>query len=286
VALSYGLLGLAALAWLLLNLAWFIVRVEGSAHPAGGGNAFGLHASGSFACFRGAWLGVLAILVHGLTDSPQFSEERWTMPMLFALLGLSIAAGQSAASPDIFEQGGEGRRYGTLLAVATLGLVLLVAVVDPYSRATWYANMGAVYQARADLLPHPEGADRDQLLQQALDHFEHAVALWPMQPGANRRIGMMALELRQFEVAVPYLERAYQQEPRNQVTLQLLGLAYVWTGNLDAAEPLLRQLDNQAWLIKELTNWQQRWASEERVDLSEAAGQMAQRLLILRRMKN
>ena len=107
-----------------------------------------------------------------------------------------------------------------------------------------------------------------------------------MQPGANRRIGMMALELHQFEVAVPYLERAYRQEPRNQAALKLLGLAYLWTGDLEAAEPLLRQIDSQGGLIEELSNWQRWWASEEQVDLSEAAGQMAQRLLMLGREKN
>jgi hypothetical protein len=272
MGLSYGLLGLAALIWLLLNLAQFIIRVETGTHLS----------QPTFLLFRAIWLGVLVILVHGLTDSPQFSEARWTMPMFFALLGLSIAVGQSVAvePPGALKQQREGWRYG--LPVAILGLVVIIAAILPYSRALWYTNMGAVYQTQADLSPYLDKAERELALQQALDHFEHALALWPTQPDANRRIGMMALELRQFDVAVPYLERAYHREPHNQAALKLLGLAYLWTGRLEAAEPLLYQLDNQYGIIEELGNWHHWWARQERANLSEAAYQMARRLYILK----
>jgi O-antigen ligase len=272
VGLSYGLLGLAALVWLLLNLTQFIIRVEREARLP----------EPTSPLFRAAWLGFVIMLAHGLTDSSQFSEARWTMPMFFALLGLSIATGQADHPPDLSEPQKNGWPYGRLVAMASLGLVVSVAALLSYSRATWYANMGAVYQARADLSPHLEKVKRDQLLQQALNHFDHALALWPMQPSANRRIGMMALELHQFEVAVPYLERAYRQEPHNQATLKLLGLAYLWTGRLEAAEPLLYQLDNQYEIIEELGNWQRWWARQDQAELSEAAYEMARRLYILK----
>ena len=60
---------------------------------------------------------------------------------------------------------------------------------------------------------------------------------------------MIALENRQFEAAIPYLEQAYQAESSNQATLKLLGLAYLWVGKSDPAETLFRQLDSRGELV-------------------------------------
>ncbi len=109
-------------------------------------------------------------------------------------------------------------------------------------------------------------------------YFERALSLNPTQPVANRRLGQMAMELGDFEEAVVYLERAYPQELTSQATLKALGYAYLWTGRLDAAEELLRQLDVRSELVEELGNWRRWWRSQSRADLAAAAAEMVRRL--------
>jgi putative inorganic carbon (HCO3(-)) transporter len=278
VGLGYGLLGLIALAWLLIGFYQFVVRVE----------AAGL-SERSLPLFRAAWLGATVTFVHGLIDSPQFSDSRWTMPMLFALLGLVVAVGRPALM-RVGERvtGGESerRRQGWRWFVgAALSSVLLVAAVifwRPLGGA-WYANLGAVYQTRSELSPGLDEAAREAAMVRAVAYFERALSLSLSQPVANRRLGMMALDQRDFDAAVTYLGRAYPQEPRNQATLKLLGFAYLWTGQLDMAEGLLRQLDVQGELVEELGNWHWWWGTQDREDLSAYADEMIGRLSAKRR---
>ena len=51
-----------------------------------------------------------------------------------------------------------------------------------------------------------------------------------------------------------HLELAYQAAPSSFATQKALGLAYVWVGQLDEAEPLLRGVED---IVRELNTW--RW---------------------------
>jgi hypothetical protein len=263
VGLGLGVLGLAALAWLLAAFYRYVGRVEQT----------GLDRQ-STSLFRASWLGVTVIFVHGLVDAPQFSAPGWPMPMLFALLGLTVAIGQSERK---VEAKGLAWSYRRGLALTGLLLAGLVIWWQPLAGA-WYANLGSIYQTRAELTPGLDQAAREAALARAGHYFEQALRWEPRQPTANRRMGTMALNREAFRTAITYLERAYQQEPGNQATLKALGYAYLWTGQLDQSEPLLRQLDDQDELVEELGNWQRWWASQERPDLALRAGKMAQRL--------
>lgn len=264
VGLGYGLLGLAALVWLLVGFYRFVVRVE---RVGLGGESQSL--------FRAAWLGATVTFVHGLTDSPQFSDSRWTMPMLFALLGWAVALGMPA-----LERRDEGPHLRRWVAVAAT-VAILTAVGVPFAQplaSAWHANLGAVHQTWADLSPNLDEAGREVAMTQAVACFEHALRLNPSQPVANRRLGMIALNRRDFAAAVAYLERAYPQEPENQATLKALGLAYLWNGRLGPSEELLGQLDLQSEMIEELGAWQWWWHAQGRDDLSAYAGEMSERL--------
>jgi tetratricopeptide (TPR) repeat protein len=219
-----------------------------------------------------------------LIDSPQFSDSRWTMPMLFALLGLVVVVGRPAlmrVGERVTGGESEGKRQGWRWIVgAALSSVLLVTAVifwRPLGGA-WYANLGAVYQTRSELSPGLDEAAREAGMVRAVAYFERALSLNVSQPVANRRLGMMALDQRDFDAAVAYLEQAYLQEPGNQATLKLLGFAYLWTGQMDLAERLLRQLDVQSELVEELGNWRWWWGTQEREDLSAYADEMIGRL--------
>jgi hypothetical protein len=55
-----------------------------------------------------------------------------------------------------------------------------------------------------------------------------------------------------YEEGVIHLRLAYQAAPSNFATRKALGLAYVWVGRLDEAEPLLRGVKD---IVQELNTW-------------------------------
>jgi putative inorganic carbon (HCO3(-)) transporter len=278
VGLGQGLLGLLALIWLLFAFYRFVIRVERT-------NSLDTRL---LPLFRAGWLGTTVTLVHGLLDSPQFSQDFWTMPVLFALAGLAVAMGRLVLDQTDQEEVGKTSpaqpRYGKwiIIALAAIAVGLLVTLLifwRPLASA-WYANVGAVYQTKADSLLSPDLDDtvREAETRRAAAYFERALDLNPAQLVAHRRLGMMALDQQNFETAVSYLEQAYSQEPQNQATLKLLGYAYVWTGQLNLAEERFRQLNPPGTLVDELEYWQWWWGTQDREDLSTYAGEMAGRL--------
>jgi O-antigen ligase len=273
VGLGYGLPGLVALIWLLVK---FYTFVAWSANR-------GLSVRSS-PIFSAAWLGTTASFVHGLTDSPQFSSSRWTMPMLFALLGLAIAAQSSALKQGDRQTNIKPSPKRQIHWIPALGaitaatLIISITVFRKPLAGAWYANIGAVYQTWADLSPGLTTSAREENALQAEKYYEMALGLSPSQPTANRRLGMIASEQENFSTAVSYLETAYQQAPKNQGTLKALGLTYTWIGQMDAAEDLLRQLDDQSEMIEELGTWCWWWESQGQEAQSVNACEMAHRL--------
>lgn len=274
VGLGQGIMGLAGLVSVLVAFYRFVIRVE-AIGPGSELRPF----------FRAAWLGVTASLIHGLTDSVQFSPDFWTMPMIFALAGVAVAAGD-----EIKRKGAEGQRRkeefikplrlrvftSWRLIFFSIFVIALIFFWRPLT-AIWYANLGANYQTRAEL-SEVDKTTRERLLAQAISTFEHALTLNPNQAVANRRLGILALDQNEFETAVTYLEQAYAQEPHNQATLKALGYAYLWSGQLDPAEVLFRQVGFQSRLVGELNYWHWWWNRHGREDLAEYSGEMAKRL--------
>jgi tetratricopeptide (TPR) repeat protein len=269
VALGQGLLGLIALIWLLAAFYRFIFKVEqfdGETHIP--------------PLFRAAWLGVTITFIHGVTDAVQFSEDRWTLPVLFALLGISVAVGsvvlnrlhvviQVKVSPKT--------QLMTLAAVAIvaagIGLLfrqtLLSAVLS---------NRGALAQTYAELSPRLENFEKEAALRQAQSDFEAALQINPQNAVAYRRLGMMALEASNFDAAVTHLEQAYQQEPDNQATIKALGYAYLWAGQLDAAFSLFEQVEFQVRLRQELDYWRWQWGERDQDALAAYTDEILNRL--------
>ncbi|MBE7554366.1 MAG: O-antigen ligase family protein [Anaerolineales bacterium] len=272
-ALGLGILGLVAVIWLLIDFYAFVVRVGrvGLSQP-------------SRALFRAAWLGTTVIVVHGLIDSPQFSSSGWTMPMLFAVFGLTVAIGCRAFTELEVKLDREHHpvNYRVWWVIGSLIVVLGVTATFFWRPllSAWYVNMGSIYQTEADLSPGLDDTARKVATTKAIIYFERALNLNPASPVSNRRLGMMALSWNQFNPAAEYLEKAHRQESGNQATLKALGLAYLWLDRLDEAEPLLRQLDNQGELIKELGTWSNWQESQGQIKLSQCAKEMAHRLSV------
>lgn len=270
VGLALGVGGLGALLWLMIGFYCFVARIEQR----------GLNTA-NLPFFRAAWLGVTAVFVHGLTDSPQFADPGWTMPMLFALFGLAVSVGQQAEKPfqPIFPPAFQSWKVWTAILIAAL--IIGILFQRPLLSA-WYANLGAVYQTYADLSPDLDDKTQKAAINQAIIYFERSLNLNPTQPIANRRLGMIALSWDNFTKSNYFLEKAYKQEPNNQATLKALGLAYLWVGRLDEAEKLLRQVNDQNMLIEELGIWSNLRESQGQMDLAEYAYSLAERLSVKR----
>ena len=159
-----------------------------------------------------------------------------------------------------------------------MAILMIGTIFWRLSTGAWYANLGSMYQTKADLSPSLDEPARELLLAQATESFEQALVINPDQATANQRLGLIALEQQDFDAAITYLERAYTQKPYNQGILKMLGYAYLWTGQLDAAERLFRQVDFNGRLVDEMDYWHWWWGTQDRENLSSYAQEMAQRL--------
>jgi O-antigen ligase len=269
VGLGQGILGIVALVWLFVDFYRYVFRVD----------SVGLSPQ-LLPIFRAAWLGTTASLVHGLVDSVQFSPDHWTMLMLFALAGLTVLSGRPAwQNVERTKAGGRPFRKGWIWLAGMTVVVLVAAAIfwRPISVA-WYTNWGAVYQTQAELSPRLTELEREVATARAVSNFERALSLDPSHAGANRRLGLLALDQRDYASAIVFLRQAYAEEPHNQATLKTLGYAYLWAGQTDLALKLFQQVEIQSLLVAELEYWQWWYGEQDQEQLSVYAEEMVRRL--------
>jgi O-antigen ligase len=234
VWLAQGLPGIIAFLWLLIALLADAPRL--SRRPAD-------------LLAQSVWIGLLVAALHGLTDARQY-QDAWSWLPFFLLLGLHEALPPAAPAEDSAARAWR-RRPWLAPAVAVLATGGLALALAGHPLAAWQANLGAVAQARAELgtLSTEEAAAE---LAAAEAHYRHALALSADQHTARQRLGLLLVAQDRFAEAVSELEAAHRLAPHNRTDWNALGLAYVWAGRLDAAEPLLRQVPEMA---DELNTW-------------------------------
>jgi hypothetical protein len=253
VWLNQGLLGLTALAGTIVAFYVFVRCAHRAAPPA---------------IFHGAWLGVTATFLHGLTDARQYADSRWVMPMLFVSIGLAVASGRLA----IGEAGNRSRSVPRPIAIGIP--IILIALIVLFNRsisATWNTNLGAIDETRAELAPDLTPPQRAAGYASAEASYRTALASDPAWPNANRRLGNLLVNLDRFDAAAPPLEAAFAQEPGYPAAIKGLGLAYVWIGRTqDAARQFLR-LDDPTSMVEELFTWANYRREQDRPLLSAYA---------------
>lgn len=80
---------------------------------------------------------------------------------------------------------------------------------------------------------------------QALEHFQRVVDIYPDIEGINRAVGLLYLQNKNYTNAAAHLEKALEEEERFDV-INNLGAAYMGTENYEAAEKqFLRALELQ-----------------------------------------
>jgi Tfp pilus assembly protein PilF len=230
VWLQQGLLGAVAWLWLMAAL-YQAARTRAKPGP-------------DF-LYQGAWLGLTATFVHGISDARQYVDP-WCWFPFFGLLGLDAAILLRRARAT-----SQGRRW-MFPAVVVGGFLGAVFVSLHPVRAAWHANLGCVLQARADLLASLEDEQRAALRQEAAHHYRRAIQIAPHDRTAQQRLGRMLVDENRFHEAVEHLEVAWQADPGNTTTHKALGLAYVWVGELERAKPLLQSVPD---IVYELNIW-------------------------------
>ena len=245
VWMGQGLLGLAAALGLVATFYLFVRKVARSARP--------------HRLFHGAWLGVTATLLHGLFDAQQYdSGALLLLPLLFALIGLTVASGRQALHKAYWRQHTEvSLRYIPRLLPVALLLLLLVtsAIFRPQLTAAWDTNLGALAETQAALAPDLSAAQRFALYDEALLRYAAALEQAPGWPSASRRLGNLNVTLGEFDAAVPLLETAAAAEPDNPAALKGLGLAYTWAGRAQDAAAVFRRLEDPGAMASELSTW-------------------------------
>lgn len=226
VGLGMGLIGIAAMLWLIVNLYRFVLQIE----------ATGRGTVPERYLFRAAWLSSLLPLIHGFTDSPHFSNHLWVMPMIFVSWALVISTGRALEARSRRALPAGFWRWGVLAVVVaiTVGAGLNWRSLT----VIWHLNQGALYQTKAEL------SSRDSTtLARARGHFEQILALNPNHPSAHYRLGIMALDQKDFSGAVAHLRQAYQRQPDNESASKALALAYRATDQFEKADALFAQLN-------------------------------------------
>jgi hypothetical protein len=215
----------------------------------------------------------LATLLHGLVDNALYGTYGTPFILLLPALALLLSAPERPSSTDW------GR--SALLVVGAIGLVGLLAffIWRPQLSAAWWANRGAVEMARQELAGWPldQWDDGSQVgrLDTAVAYFERALAYDPHNPTAHYRLGLVAMQRREFETAVAHFTVAEQTIPDHRGLQKALGYSYAWMGEVETAVGYLRSINEAPQELDVYAWW---WQAQGHPDLSRRAQVMTQLL--------
>lgn len=259
VWLAQGIIGLIGFLWLLIASLRRIAPLLHTQSPL----------------VQGAAIGCVALLLHGLTDAPQYDTSWATMILAFGLFGMTAAATHPLDTPARAVEPGSQRRAVRPLAIAAAGVVALIATA-PHLAAAGAGNVAAWFQARAMLAEGLAQEERAALMHESVVWVNHGLRIAPDSPLIQKRLGMLALDLGDYPRAINALERAQILFASDQATCKALGMAYVWNGDPDHGAEILAHLDYADEVREELGIWVYAWKDRGRDDLAAYAQRAAQ----------
>jgi hypothetical protein len=231
--LSHGVLGVIGIGWLIVAFGWLVARESRKRHAP--------------PLFQAAWLGVIAILVHGLFDARQY-VDLWTMWLLFFLLGLTVSTSTVEATKKLHRVTLSRRWEWVVLGLLAASCVVLWRPL----MATIYANAGAVKQAKAELTTSLTQDAKIADTQAAIASYERALRFDSSNRTAHLRLGNLAVAAGRYEEGVAHLEAAWQGNQKDPTARKALGLAYTWVGKIEQAAELLQDTKD---IVAELNTW-------------------------------
>jgi lipopolysaccharide biosynthesis regulator YciM len=102
-------------------------------------------------------------------------------------------------------------------------------------------------------------------------YFRRAIGQDANNRTANHRLGLIAMQRRDFSSAVSYLESAHWINSDHRAIIKSLGYAYAWSGEFDEATPLLAQILEARQELSTYIWW---WQTQGREDLAQNANHM------------
>lgn len=269
--LAQGLMGLVGFCGMLIAMARLMWRAG---------------RSGAQALWLGAALGSLALLLHGLSDAPQYNPEgQWVMLMGWLIVSVAVASARQYLHTAGYSASNTSRpalkRAFTRIQRLSLAVVLAASLIlagGRHTAALAAVNIGAVAEARADLHPGLSDDQRATLAATATGWYRTALRLDPTHPGAARRLGIRATSELFLDDAMRLLEMALRGQPAHPATRKALGYAYLWDGRVQPAVALFSRLDRAAEVHRELETWSWFWRQQGRPDLARLAAEAHQHL--------
>lgn len=213
---------------------------------------------------------LLIIIFHGLVDVIVYRTI--FTALLFFVPGMAVGLSLRYRSeiPSKIQKDKKQLRQVTLPAFTVIGVILLgtFAFTKPV-QAAWYTNLGSIEMAKVELADFPTGTwdegHKTDLLSHAESLLQKALEFDPANPGANYRLGLIAMLKRDYLVAINRQEIAYRGNPNHRGIIKALGYSYLWQGQIDAAQRLLTQLPETEHEVGNYISW---WRVNRRPDLA------------------
>jgi O-antigen ligase len=246
VAIEQGIFGGASFLFLYIASLWMVSRSTAKSN-----RIF-------------SWIVLFSLIiaiVHGMVDDYLYNGAGSILSLF--LIGLSAT---KANTNDAFMVNKFDNRITFILVIVC---ALLIMINNNRIRGIWYANLGAVQMAKVELDGFPNtgwvGYEIVPRLNAADASLHSSLQFDPANRTANQRLGLISMSRRDFDSAVKYLETADIYAPTHRGIMKSLAYCYVWLGDMEKAQPLLRQIPEAKDELDVYTRW---WAAQGRSDLS------------------
>ena len=226
---------------------------------------------------------VIVVALHGLIDDALYGSVG--SPLLFLLPGMAI--GITKFGNISLVRNSARRNYQKWWALGGMTFVMIVLGVIAWRKpllGIWHANLGAVSMAQTELAGWPTNRwnlnpDVSQL-EPARVRFLRSVKIDPNNRTARHRLGLIALQERQYRESQAQLGVANRIDNNHRGIQKVYGYASVWAGDYAQAARLLAEIPEAAYELRKYVNV---WNHQGRIDLANQAN-LAQD--ILKRMGN
>lgn len=219
---------------------------------------------------------LIIVILHGLVDDALYSNTG--TPFLFLLPGMAVSLAKFGRTQPVDKT--IVRTYQKWLVLGGVTFVMIGLAVVAWRKpllGIWHANLGAVSMAQHELADWPtnrwnKSADVTTL-RSAKEQLLTAVKIDPNNRTARHRLGLIALQGREYQEAQEQLNEAYRIDSEHRGIQKTLGYAYVWAGSYEQAAQLLVEIPEAEYELSEYVPW---WKSLGRDDLARQAYQMKQ----------
>ena len=254
VAIEQGLLGgLSFLSIFILSI-WFVSQK--------------IVSTDSTRRQRFNWLALSALiiaLIHGMVDDYLYNGNG-------TFFALALAGLASSIQPRVMPVPDRKIRFRFVLVPLVLAFFVLINLNA--LRAAWFANLAAVQMARVELAGFPTGHWTEPAVALELEPINStlhsALDADSTNRTANHRLGLIAMLRGDFPSAVAYLENAHSAALNHRGIIKSLGYCYVWLGETEKAQLLLRNISESKHELVVYVGW---WGERGRPDLSDNVSQ-------------